>query len=127
MYLILSSAAVGFVGMLFVILLSFWVLKQDPGTKEMQEISEAIREGAMAFLFREYRAIAIFVIIVGLLLGFAINKFTGIAFVIGAACSIAAGFIGMNIATRANCRTAQAAKKDFNSAMSVAFPGGAVM
>ena len=124
---IVYSGGVGFIGLLFVGLLSFWVLKKEDGNKEMKEISQAIREGAMAFLFREYKTIAIFVLVVGALLGFAINKFTGIAFGIGAICSILAGFIGMNIATRANSRTAQAATKGFSQAMNVAFPGGAVM
>ena len=124
---ILYSGGVGFAGILFVILLSFWILRQDPGTKEMQEISGAIREGAMAFLHREYKAITIFVIVLALTLIFGINLWTGISFCIGAICSIAAGYAGMQIATRANTRTAQAAKKGFNHAIGIAFQGGAVM
>jgi K(+)-stimulated pyrophosphate-energized sodium pump len=93
----------------------------------MQEISGYIYEGAMAFLAREYRAIGVFAFFVALLLALGIGWETAVAYVVGAICSLGCGLIGMHIATRANVRTAQAATRGFNEAISVAFPGGAVM
>lgn len=121
------SIAVGILGMVFVWILAKRILAKDPGSEKMIKISDAIHEGAMAFLFREYKAIAVFVAVVFIALFIFINKWTAVAFVIGALCSITAGYIGMSIATRANCRTAQAAAKSYNEAIGVAFPGGAVM
>lgn len=121
------SLGAGFIGILFAAYLSWKVLKKDPGTPAMQEISEAIQQGAMAFLKREYRSIAIFVVIVATILFIGVSKKTAIAFVAGAFCSVSAGYLGMRIATKANCRTAQAASKSYNEAIGVAFPGGAVM
>jgi K(+)-stimulated pyrophosphate-energized sodium pump len=121
------SIAVGIIGMIFVWILAKRILSKDPGTDKMIKISEAIHEGAMAFLFREYKAIGIFVAVVFVVLFFAVAHLTAVAFVAGAFFSILAGYIGMSIATRANCRTAQAASKSYNEAIGVAFPGGAVM
>lgn len=121
------SALVGFIGLLFVAYLSAKVLAKDAGNATMQEISGYIYEGAMAFLSREYRAIGIFAIAVAFLLAAGIGWETAVAYLIGAICSLGAGLIGMHIATRANVRTAQAATRGFNEAISVAFPGGAVM
>jgi K(+)-stimulated pyrophosphate-energized sodium pump len=108
-----------------------WVNRQDPGNEKMIEIGKAVREGAMAFLFREYRVLAIFVVVVAVLL------FTGylrsgmqliaLSFVVGALCSGLAGFIGMRVATAANNRTTQAARGSLNAALGVAFSGGTVM
>ncbi|MBM4347637.1 MAG: sodium-translocating pyrophosphatase, partial [Deltaproteobacteria bacterium] len=107
---------------------------QDPGTPQMVAISEAVHEGAMAFLKREYKAITIFAVIVAILLaiglkgqGWHFSVFTAFSYLVGAACSLVAGYVGLSIATRANARTAQGATKGFNQALSVAFPGGAVM
>lgn len=127
MGLILLSLIVGLAGLLFVVVLAVRVVRQDPGTEKMRSISSAIHEGAMAFLYREYKSIALFVIVLGIIMIFGINLPTGIAFFVGAVCSITAGYIGMQIATRANTRTAQAATKGFKEAMGVAFQGGAVM
>jgi len=109
-------------------------MRQDPGTPQMVSISDAIHEGAMAFLKREYKAISIFAIIVAVLLalglkgqGWVFSISTALSYLIGAACSLTAGYIGLSISTRANTRTAQAATKGFNQALGVAFPGGAVM
>ncbi|MFH0924396.1 MAG: sodium-translocating pyrophosphatase [bacterium] len=124
---IFISIIVGAVGMLFVWILAKRILAKDPGTEKMIKISDAIHEGAMAFLFREYKSIAIFVAVVFIILFFFVAKMTAVSFVIGAFCSILAGYIGMSIATRANNRTAQAASKSYNEAIGVAFPGGAVM
>jgi len=124
---ILVSIAIGILGMLFVWILAVKILSKDPGTEKMIRISDAIHEGAMAFLFREYKAIAVFVAVVFVALLIFVDKLTALAFVIGALCSVTAGYIGMSIATRANGRTAQAAAKSYNEAIGVAFPGGAVM
>ncbi len=107
--------------------LGSWVLKQDPGNEKMQEISKATQEGAMAFLLREYRVLVIFAAVVFLILGFAVNWLTGIAFLTGGILSAAAGFFGMYIATRANSRTAQAATVGIAKALNVAFRSGLMM
>ena len=122
-----TAILVAALGMLFVGYLSRKILRADPGTEKMKSISDAIHEGAMAFLQREYKWISIFVLILAVILFFFIAKKTAFAFIIGALCSICAGYIGMQIATRANTRTAQAASKSFNKALSIAFPAGAVM
>ena len=104
------------------------VSKADPGTDRMKEIAAFIHEGAKAFLMAEYRILVFFVAVLFLLIGFGIGWITGVSFLAGAALSTLAGYIGMNIATKANVRTAAAAKeKGMNAALSVAFSGGAVM
>ncbi len=104
------------------------VSKAAPGNEHMQEIAGAIREGAQAFLNAEYKILAIFIVVLLLLIGFFINWATGICFVVGALFSIAAGFFGMNVATKANVRTAQAAiDGGMNKALGIAFSGGSVM
>ncbi|MBI2359546.1 MAG: sodium-translocating pyrophosphatase [Deltaproteobacteria bacterium] len=118
---------VGLLGLFFVAYLSAKVLAKETGGATLQELSGYIYEGAMAFLRREYQAIAVFAIVVAVLLGVGISWPTAVAYLIGAACSLGTGLIGMHIATRANVRTAYAATKGFNEAISVAFPGGAVM
>src|SRR4030042_1649767 len=128
------SSLTGIIALVFVVFIAKKVMRQDPGTPLMVSISDAIHEGAMAFLKREYRAIAIFAIIVAALLavglqgqGWQFSIATAASHLIGAACSLIAGYVGLSISTRANTRTAQAATKGFNQAMAVAFPGGAVM
>lgn len=110
---------------------SRWINKQDPGNEKMQSIGQAVREGAMAFLSREYRILAIFVIIVAVLLAWGNasqnTSLVALSFVIGAICSALAGFFGMRVATAANNRTTQAARKSLNDALLVAFSGGSVM
>lgn len=127
----LSSLWISFLvsagGIGFVVYLARKILSKDEGTDRMKEISSAIHKGAMAFLFREYKTIAFFVFFVALVLFIFVAKKTALAFIVGAMCSILAGFIGMKIATKSNARTAQAASKSFNDALGVAFPGGAVM
>ncbi len=124
----------GLVALLFVLITAKRVMKQDPGTPQMVAISEAVHEGAMAFLKREYKAISTFAIIVAILLaiglkgqGWHFSILTALSYLVGAACSLIAGYVGLSIATRANTRTAQAATRGYNQALSVAFPGGAVM
>jgi K(+)-stimulated pyrophosphate-energized sodium pump len=121
----------GFLALLFALWRSIWVSKQDGGNDKMQEIGQAVREGAMAFLSREYKILSLFVISVAILLFFG-NKAQGselvaVSFIVGAMCSGLAGFFGMKVATLANHRTTQAARSSLNAALGVAFAGGSVM
>ena len=121
----------GVLALLYAFWKSTWIGKQDPGNEKMQEIGAAVREGAMAFLSREYKVLAVFVIAVAILL-FAGNYaegagLVGVSFVVGAMCSGLAGFFGMRVATLANNRTTQAARTSLNAALIVAFNGGSVM
>ena len=104
------------------------VSKADPGTERMKEIAGSIAEGARAFLFAEYKILVIFVIVLFLLIGIFISWMTAVCFLVGAIFSVAAGYVGMNVATKANVRTANAARTSgMNRALSVAFSGGSVM
>ena len=108
--------------------LYLYILRQPVGTALMQEIAAAIHEGAMVFLKREYQILVVFVLAVFALLGLFINGATAVAFLAGAACSMLAGYFGMEAATRANVRTAQAANQHGEGrALTLAFAGGAVM
>lgn len=111
---------------------SSWVAKKEVGGAEMAEISMHIREGAMAFLKAEYRILFIFVVIVAALLAFSADPnlsspMIAVSFIVGAFCSALAGFIGMRVATNANVRTANAARKGLGPALEIAFSGGSVM
>ncbi len=118
----------GVLALLFAGTLIRKVGKADPGTERMQEIASHIHEGARAFLVSEYKILIIFVAVLFLAICFGIHWVTAVSFLVGALFSTAAGYIGMNVATRANVRTAAAAKdKGMNGALSVAFSGGAVM
>ena len=125
--------AMGIVGLLYTLLKFNWVSKQDAGNDRMKEISTYIAEGAMAFLKAEWKILGYFVVIVALLLGFMATKNAeshwsiAISFVIGAVFSATAGYIGMKVATKANVRTAQAAKTSLAQALKVSFTGGSVM
>ena len=125
--------ALGIVGLLYTFIKFAWVSKQDAGNERMKEISTYIAEGAMAFLKAEYKILTYFVIIGALLLGVMgysnANSHWSIAlaFVVGAFFSALAGFIGMRVATKANVRTAQAARTSLSKALSVSFTGGSVM
>ncbi len=127
--LIYIIPAVSVLGLLFALILAMRVKKQDPGTDRMKEIAASIHEGATAFLFSEYKIIVIFVAVIFLAIGFGIgNWLEAVCFLVGALFSVAAGFFGMQVATLANVRTANAAKeKGMAKALSVAFSGGAVM
>lgn len=107
--------------------LAAWIFKNDTGTDRMKEISSYIREGAMAFLMREYRTVIIFGIIMFFVLMFAIGIGTALTFLLGALFSIFAGFFGMRTATSSNVRTAAAAREGMPKALKIAFRGGAVM
>ncbi|MBQ9155237.1 MAG: sodium-translocating pyrophosphatase [Eubacterium sp.] len=122
------APVLGVCALLFAFYLIQKVSKQDAGTDRMKEIAAFIHEGAKAFLMAEYRILIFFVIILFVLIGVGISWVTAVCFLVGAAFSTAAGYIGMNIATKANVRTAAAAKDGgMNKALSVAFSGGAVM
>ena len=128
--LIYVSLGSGVVALLFALWKSAWVNRQDPGTPRMQEIGAAVREGAMAFLGREYRMLAGFVLIVAALLfvGNSGNlRLVALSFVVGAGCSALSGFFGMRVATAANMRTTHGARTGLSQALQVAFSGGAVM
>src|SRR5690606_24713340 len=104
--------------------------KMDPGTDRMKEIASYIQEGSMAFLRREYKYIAIFTVVLFIILTVApgLGIKTALSFLLGAFFSVLAGFFGMKVATKANVRTANAARvSGMNKALSIAFSGGAVM
>ena len=128
-----AAPAAGVLALIFAYWKAGWVTKQDPGEGEMIEIADEIAIGAMAFLGREYRVIAMFVAGVAALLaaanmsGEARSPLIAVAFVGGAAASALAGFIGMRVATKANVRTTAAARHGIAQALQVAFSGGSVM
>ena len=125
MYLVPVAAVIA---LLFAAYLAGKVGKQDAGTDRMKEIAGAIAEGARAFLMAEYKILVIFVVVLFVLIGFGISWVTAVCFVIGALFSTIAGYCGMTVATKANVRTANAAKESgMNKALSIAFSGGAVM
>ncbi|HNK29835.1 MAG TPA: sodium/proton-translocating pyrophosphatase, partial [Ferruginibacter sp.] len=129
--LIYAVPAMGALGLLYTLWKFNWVSKQDAGSDRMKEISNYIAEGAMAFLKAEWKILAYFVIIVSLLLGVMSMSNThshwsiALAFVLGAVCSALAGYIGMKAATKANVRTANAARTSLSKALNVSFTGGA--
>lgn len=131
--LIYVIPAMGIVGLLYTFVKSAWVEKQDAGNDRMKEISAYIAEGAMAFLKAEWKILGYFVAIAALLLGIMgvsnANSHWSIAlaFVLGAVFSATAGYIGMRVATKANVRTAQAARTSLAKALQVSFTGGSVM
>lgn len=125
--LIVLAPLAGILALAFALYLSRKIQKADMGNEKMQEISSYIHEGAMAFLTREYKIVAIFIVVIFIILTIFINWNTAVCFLFGALFSILAGFFGMNVATKANVRTAQAATKGQNNALEVAFSGGAVM
>lgn len=125
--------AMGLIGLLYTLIKFNWVSRQDAGTDRMREISNYIAEGAMAFLKAEWKILAYFVVVVALLLGYMGFKSPeshwsiALAFVVGAFFSALAGYIGMRAATKANVRTAHAARTSLARALNVSFTGGAVM
>ena len=115
----------GAVGVVYGLITTTWVLKQDPGSARMQEISAAVREGANAFLNREYKTVAMVGAVLFVLL-FVLGKYTAIGFVIGAVGSGMCGYIGMYVAVRCNVRTTQGAYTSMAHALKIAFRGGSV-
>lgn len=132
--LIFITLFIGIISVLYSLLAARFVMSKSPGTEEMKKISDAVHEGAMAFLKREFLTISFFVLFVIILLFFTLLtksiKFalaTCISYVVGASFSLASAWFGMNISTRSNARTAEAARKGFTQALTIAFFGGSVM
>ncbi len=131
--LIYILIAVGVLGMLFTVWKSAWVQSQEEGTPRMKTISKHIADGAMAYLKAEYKILAVFVAAVAVLLFFKgqseaeSNGFVALSFVVGAALSGLAGYLGMRIAVKSNVRTTNAARNSLNEALKIAFAGGSVM
>ena len=123
----------GVIGLLYTFIKFNWVSRQDPGTDRMKEISNYIAEGAMAFLKAEWKILGYFVVLVAILLGIMAKTNSNshwsiaVAFIFGAVFSATAGYIGMRVATKANVRTANAARFSLSKALNVSFTGGSVM
>ena len=132
---IIITAVIGAVALVFAAIITLLLLRADEGNKAMRDIGQAIKEGALAFLRREYLTLVPFVLVMAIALWLLIDRYTGgswvprtgIAYLVGAICSATAGFIGMNVAIRANVRTTAAAIKGLNPALRIAFSSGAVM
>ncbi len=131
--LTLIIPVLGALGLVYTFWKTAWVGRQEQGTDRMKSIAAAISEGAMAFLKAEYKVLAIFVLAVSLLLAFSAmgeansSPLIGVSFIVGAACSALAGYLGMRVATQANVRTTHAARTSLGKALEVAFAGGSVM
>ncbi|HLD62533.1 MAG TPA: sodium/proton-translocating pyrophosphatase, partial [Candidatus Norongarragalinales archaeon] len=120
------AIAAGVIALLFAGYLAWWVLRQDPGNKKMQEIALAIQQGAQAYLLRQYKTLVLFVVILLALVGFFVSWNAAVAFLAGVIASALAGFIGMTVSVRANVRAAQAAGQGLDKALNVAVKGGSV-
>ena len=126
--LIWLAPVLAVIALIFAAIKTVKVSKADAGSDRMKEIAGSIAEGARAFLFAEYKILVIFVVVLFLLIGFFISWITAVCFLVGAVFSVCAGYIGMNVATKANVRTANAAKiGGMNKALGIAFSGGSVM
>jgi len=119
------ALACGGLGVIYALVTAAWVSKQSAGSEKMQAISEAIKEGAEAFLNREYKTVAVVAVVLAGVL-FLLGIWTSIGFLIGVCGSALAGYIGMMVSVKANVRTTEAAKRGLNAALSVAFKGGSV-
>ena len=130
---ILFVLIAGFIALIFSFWKTKWINSQDEGTERMKTIGKNIAEGAMAFLKAEYRVLSIFVVLVAILLGVAnydsddSSAYISLSFLVGAIASGLAGFLGMRVATKSNNRTTNAARKNLESALNIAFSGGSVM
>lgn len=124
-FLLIASLA-GLAAVVYGVIQTIRITKLPKGTDNMVAISDAIAEGAGAYLKRQYKVVGIIALVIAVILYFALGKVSTIAFIIGAVFSAAAGFIGMNVAVRANVRTTEAAKKGLQKALTVAFNGGSV-
>jgi len=120
------GVAGGLAAVAFAVVLILLVLRLPTGNDRMREIAAAIQEGAAAYLNRQYTVIAIIGVIIAIVIGFFVNWTTAALYIVGAVLSALAGYVGMNIAVRANVRTAEAARGGLNKALQVAFRGGAV-
>jgi len=126
--LLYAAPVLAVLALVFAFIKAGSVSKQEEGTERMKEIASAISEGARAFLFAEYKILVVFVIVLFAAIGFGIGWDTAICFLVGAIFSVGAGYVGMNVATKANVRTANAARTSgMNKALGIAFDGGSVM
>jgi len=125
--LLMFALGSGIFSIIVALIIAWRVSRYEKGTDRMNEIAGYIRTGAYAFLKRQYKTIGIIGVIVAVLLWLVFGWQTGFAFILGIAASLLAGFLGMDVATRANIRTANAARKSLNSAIKVSFMGGLVM
>lgn len=116
----------GAIALIYAGYLAISVMKQDEGNEQMKGIAKAIREGAKAYLNRQYKTVFAFAIVIAVILIFTINWQSGVGFIIGATLSAAAGYIGMNMTTQGNVRTTNKAREGLQAALSLAFRGGAV-
>jgi len=124
----LYAALLGIIGLIFALILYFLIKRQSPGSKQMVELADTIHRGAMVFLKREYSILVPFIVVVFVLLAWKISLDSAIAYVAGGVCSMLAGYLGMNAATKANVRTTEAARaKGQAAALQIAFSGGSVM
>ncbi|MFH1026932.1 MAG: sodium-translocating pyrophosphatase [Pseudomonadota bacterium] len=123
--IIMFALGCGALGVIYALVTAAWVSKQSAGSEKMQAISDAVKEGAMAFLAREYKTVAVVAVVLAGALTY-LGKFTAIGFVIGTVGSALAGYIGMMVSVKANVRTTEAAKQGIQAALTVAFKGGSV-
>ncbi len=126
MNIITFAIICGALGVLYALYTAAWVSKQDAGSKRMQDISNAVKEGAYAFLTREYKTVAVVAVILLVIIAVVLGVWTALGFLIGTVGSAFAGFVGMWVTVRANVRTTQAAKKGIQSALTLSFKGGSV-
>ena len=120
------SMLTALIAVIYGLVLSRWIVSRDSGTKNMTEIADAIREGAVAYLKRQYLLVAVVAVLVSVILAVFLGINTALGFILGAAASGASGYIGMMVAVRSNVRTAQAAKTGLSQALTLAFRGGSV-
>ncbi len=126
-YLMYVAPASALVALVFALILWIKLGRAEAGSERMQEIASAIHEGAMAFMKREYTYLAAFVVILTIVLALVIDPLTAVSFVVGALFSATAGYVGMTVATKANVRTAHAARSGINPALTIAFSSGTIM
>ena len=125
--LVYVAPACALAALVFALILWLKLGKAEAGSKEMRDIADAIHEGAMAFMKREYTYLAVFVVVLTIVLASAINVLTAVSFVVGAIFSGTAGYVGMTVATKANVRTTHAARSGINPALTIAFSSGTIM
>src|SRR5208283_4513832 len=125
---ILFAMGCGVLGVIYAVMTAMWVSKQDAGSAKMQEISNAVKEGAYAFLAREYKTVAMVAVVLVIIIAAIpqLGLWPAIGFIIGTVGSALAGFVGMWVTVRANVRTTQAAYKGLEAALGLAFKGGSV-
>ncbi len=126
MSIILFALICGAAGVAYALMTAAWVSKQDAGSERMQQISNAVKEGAYAFLTREYKTVAMVAVFLFVALFVVLGQWTAIGFLIGTVGSAFAGFVGMWVTVRANVRTTQAASKGLQNALTLSFKGGSV-